>query len=153
MTSVSGKSCFSPTSSEAQSEYSPRTSIIGRPARGHFVSPPSHLTNGVVRLMDFVFCSLARISPTFCSVASLPIQSTPLFFLGWHLNGVGPVAKIRYQAVGFPYNRMLKLSSSKGIRIDVPVLSVSWSVEDHSCLLYTSPSPRDLSTSRMPSSA
>ena len=24
---------------------------------------------------------------------------------------------------------------------------------DHSCLLYTSPSPRDLSTSRMPSSA
>ena len=38
----------------------------------------------------------------------------------------------RYQAVGFPYNRMLKLSSSKGIRVDVPVLSVSWSVEDHS---------------------
>ena len=27
---------------------------------------------------------------------------------------------------------MLKLSSSKGIRIDVPVLSVSWSVDDHS---------------------
>ena len=25
--------------------------------------------------------------------------------------------------------------------------------KDHSCLLYTSPSPRDLSTSRMPSSA
>ena len=43
-----------------------------------------------------------------------------------------PVAKTRYQAVGFPCNRMLKLSSSKGIRIDVPVLSVSWSVEDHS---------------------
>ena len=81
------------------------------------------------------FCSLARISPTFCSVASLPIQSTPLFFLGWHLNGVGPVAKIRYQAVGFPYNRMLKLSSSKGIRIDVPVRSVSWSVEDHSVII------------------
>ena len=43
----------------------------------------------------------------------------------------GAVAKKRYQAVGFPYNRMLKLRSSKGIRIDVPVLSVSWSVEDH----------------------
>ena len=41
----------------------------------------------------------------------------------------------RYQAVGFPYNRMLKLSSSKGIRIDVPVLSVSWSVEDHSVII------------------
>ena len=25
--------------------------------------------------------------------------------------------------------------------------------DDHACLLYTSPSPRDLSTSRMPSSA
>ena len=28
---------------------------------------------------------------------------------------------------------------------------IEWSV--HACLLYTSPSPRDLSTSRMPSSA
>ena len=27
---------------------------------------------------------------------------------------------------------MLKLSSSRGIRIDIPVLSVSWSFEDHS---------------------
>ena len=41
-------------------------------------------------------------------------------------------AKKRYQAVGFPCNRMLKLSSSRGIRIDIPVLSVSWSFEDHS---------------------
>ena len=45
------------------------------------------------------------------------------------------VAKKRYQAVGFPYNRMLKLSSSKGIRIDVPVLYVSWSLEDHSVII------------------
>ena len=68
---------------------------------------------------------------------------------------LGHVAKKRYQAVGFPCNRMLKLSSSRGIRIDLPVLSVSWSFEDHSviCLLYTSPSPRDRQKSRMPSSA
>ena len=46
-----------------------------------------------------------------------------------------PVAKTRYQAVGFPCNRMLKLSSSKGIRIDVPVLSVSWSFVDHSVII------------------
>ena len=45
------------------------------------------------------------------------------------------VAKKRYQAVGFPYNRMLKLSSSTGIRIDVPVLCVSWSFEDHSLII------------------
>ena len=51
--------------------------------------------------------------------------------------GVEPrlVAKKRYQAVGFPCNRMLKLSSSRGIRIDVPVLSVSWSFEDHSVII------------------
>ena len=29
----------------------------------------------------------------------------------------------------------------------------NFAAKDHSCLLYTSPSPRDLSTSRMPSSA
>ena len=45
------------------------------------------------------------------------------------------VAKKRYQAVGFPHNRMLKLSSSRGIMIDVPVLSVSWSVLDHSVII------------------
>ena len=45
------------------------------------------------------------------------------------------VAKKRYQAVGFPCNRMLELSSSRGIRIDIPVLSVSWSFEDHSVII------------------
>ena len=45
------------------------------------------------------------------------------------------VAKKKYQAVKFPSNRMLKLSSSRGIRIDVPVLSVSWSFEDHSVMI------------------
>ena len=45
------------------------------------------------------------------------------------------VAKKRYQAVGFLCNRMLMLSSSRGVRIDVPVLSVSWSFEDHSVII------------------
>ena len=30
---------------------------------------------------------------------------------------------------------MLKLSSSRGIRIDVPVMSVSWSVVDHPVII------------------
>ena len=47
----------------------------------------------------------------------------------------GCCSQKRYQAVGFPCNRMLKLSSSRGIRIDVPVLSVSWSFEDHSLII------------------
>ena len=45
------------------------------------------------------------------------------------------VAKKRYQAVGFPYNRMMMLNSSKGIRIDVTVLSVSRSVVDHPVII------------------
>ena len=48
---------------------------------------------------------------------------------------VRPVAKKMYQAVGFPYNRMSKLSNNRGIRIDVPVLSVSWSAVDHSVII------------------
>ena len=48
---------------------------------------------------------------------------------------VRTVAKKRYQAVGFPCNRMLELSSSRGIRIDVPMLSVSWSFEDYSVII------------------
>ena len=39
------------------------------------------------------------------------------------------MAKKRYQAVGFPYNRMLKLSSSRGM------LSVSWSFVGHSVII------------------
>ena len=46
-----------------------------------------------------------------------------------------PVAKKRYQAVGFPYNRVLKLSSSRGFGNDVPVLSVSWYFVDHSVII------------------
>ena len=30
---------------------------------------------------------------------------------------------------------MLKLSSSRGVRIDIPVLSVSWSFADHSLII------------------
>ena len=41
-------------------------------------------------------------------------------------------------------------------RCEVRAECLAWALEagqDHGCLLYTSPSPRDLSTSRMPSSA
>ena len=50
------------------------------------------------------------------------------------------------------------------VRSDVEIVALAWDVlsklgikelnlEINTCLLYTSPSPRDLSTSRMPSSA
>ena len=35
----------------------------------------------------------------------------------------------------------------------IPQMVLDWTEELVTCLLYTSPSPRDLSTSRMPSSA
>ena len=62
-------------------------------------------------------------------------QGTGSFCSGQTEDRQGPVAKKRYQAVGFPCNRMLKLSSSRGIRTNVPVLSVSWSLEDHSVII------------------
>ena len=46
-----------------------------------------------------------------------------------------------------------KLSSKKGWRILVAIADVSHYVKLNSCLLYTSPSPRDGLLSRMPSSA
>ena len=58
-------------------------------------------------------------------------EGTGLLFAG---GTVSPVAKKRYRAAGFPCNRM-KLSSSRGTRIDIPVLFVSWSVVDHSVIL------------------
>ena len=62
--------------------------------------------------MEFL-CDRMRFRLGFCLVAKL-VRLTPK------------------QALGV---RMLKLSSSKGMRIDVPVLSVSWSVEDHSVII------------------
>ena len=40
-----------------------------------------------------------------------------------------------------------------GVRLDMGRASLLAHLDDEICLLYTSPSPRDLSTSRMPSSA
>ena len=47
---------------------------------------------------------------------------------------------------------LIRLLQEKGILMDEAIEIVS-KVCAYTCLLYTSPSPRDLSTSRMPSSA
>jgi len=53
-----------------------------------------------------------------------------------------------YEAYGIPYGE------SRGRFVEVlETVKRAWTEERFSCLLYTSPSPRDLSTSRMPSSA
>ena len=48
-----------------------------------------------------------------------------------------------------PSETILKTKITKDIDLNVPLASAAMDT----CLLYTSPSPRDLSTSRMPSSA
>ena len=59
----------------------------------------------------------------------------------------GRMGKIFGAIAGSPYERLLK-------QVDKLVeASVNDRMLAKNCLLYTSPSPRDLSTSRMPSSA
>ena len=69
------------------------------------------------------------VSKVFCRVRAEPNTYARYIFPG--ITGIHK----RYQAVGFPYNRMLKLSSTRGIRIDVPALSVSRSIVDHSVII------------------
>ena len=59
-----------------------------------------------------------------------------------------------YVLVNIPEFRLRYISKGKvKATKDVVVGKPSWATPSFSCLLYTSPSPRDLSTSRMPSSA
>ena len=51
------------------------------------------MTSGVVRLVDFAILRSCSNLSDVCSVASLPIESTSLFFLSWRLNGVGPLPR------------------------------------------------------------
>ena len=47
----------------------------------------------------------------------------------------------------------IQVSSTKGFPSQYGLLKIDNEIITYTCLLYTSPSPRDLSTSRMPSSA
>ena len=51
------------------------------------------------------------------------------------------------------YNENARRALEKGIDILCEAVAVTLGPKGRNCLLYTSPSPRDLSTSRMPSSA
>ena len=52
------------------------------------------------------------------------------------------------------FKRWMKSQSQYGSRsLDLGLSVMDWESHLKACLLYTSPSPRDLSTSRMPSSA
>ena len=53
----------------------------------------------------------------------------------------------------YPYRNRLTPEEQFEIRVKDPMSGENFMVEEHICLLYTSPSPRDLAVSRMPSSA
>ena len=53
-------SCFSPTLWASRHWVTPRTCLIGRPARGYSVSPPSHLIISVVYLEPARTCKKRR---------------------------------------------------------------------------------------------
>ena len=60
---------------------------------------------------------------------------------------VGDVTKSSY------IQRATQTARDFGGTLDIVVNNAGWTHVNKPCLLYTSPSPRDLSTSRMPSSA
>ena len=70
-----------------------------------------------------------------CDFVLVFVWLLSLFLIRVKNFGCAVAIKKRHQAVRFPYNRMLKLSSCRGIRIDVPVLSVSWSAVDHTVII------------------
>ena len=60
----------------------------------------------------------------------------------------------RGMAKYIPYDEVAKASESQGRRDATKIMTIAIShVEYETCLLYTSPSPRDRTRSRMPSSA
>ena len=65
-------------------------------------------------------------------------------------NPLGPVLPPPQQALEADYKKVL---GGLGIRFDRLLTLANMPIQRFACLLYTSPSPRDLSTSRMPSSA
>ena len=87
-------------------------------------------------MYSFVGGRSTTAETTAAAVAHLGVTTYMFFIIFVHVTFLRVVVvKKTYQAVRFPYNRMLKLSSSRGIRIDVPVLSVSWSFADHSVII------------------
>ena len=77
-------------------------------------------------------------------------------------NPLDAMSQVAMEASGFPRERVIGMAgvldtaryrSFIALELDVSIEDIQALVLGGHCLLYTSPSPRDLSTSRMPSSA
>ena len=70
----------------------------------------------------------------------------------WYYLGFGPKTKVNYGDLLEPTLYLGELDLELDYQyLDIDSMERKWMLI--TCLLYTSPSPRDLSTSRMPSSA
>ena len=122
-------------------------------ARNHFMSLQQHWdANEMDKISEFVTPQLLEFLKRERAELGDGFQSTYIDNLNVQLDGVDDRADKTIATLTFS-------GVSKDSRFDKgEAFSESWNMEraqgdDQPCLLYTSPSPRDLSTSRMPSSA
>ena len=80
---------------------------------------------------------------------SFLIAALSSFLLGIAKAGVKGIAALIVAGLALAYGA----KESTGILMPLLICGDIFAVLYYNCLLYTSPSPRDLSTSRMPSSA
>ena len=79
-----------------------------------------------------------------------------LFLIFWGPSGAGKTTILEYLYNKVPFSKkgdLVKIEDEKGSTMMFDFAPFVIIPEERGCLLYTSPSPRDLSTARMPSSA
>ena len=68
-------------------------------------------------------------------------------------DGASLMALIDFDSSGIIFEGSVENNFETRLQVANPTADNTVTIPNYSCLLYTSPSPRDLSTSRMPSSA
>ena len=95
-----------------------------------------------------LFPDTGNIRKTMGKLGHLIVMS-PSFIYNILLHGhCGP--RSFWKGIQTPEGKMIGLAKMRGVIIPIEKVGIGLEL---GCLLYTSPSPRDLSTSRMPSSA